>query len=133
MAAAPGSQEELVRALQAEAEQSVSELTGAQNKLSAEVAELGAATANMSSIDEALQLDEVQQNKLVLQVSQQQQEMVSSGLEELRQECSCQVHTLAELLIEKLLLVREKACLEVKLRAAEWDRQGLAEQLAEAR
>lgn len=52
-----------------QAEQSVAELTGAQNKLTAEIADLQVAAANMSSINEALALDKVQLNKLVLQVS----------------------------------------------------------------
>ena len=52
-----------------QAEQSVAELTGAQNKLSAEGADLRVATANMSSMNEALALDKVQLSKLVLQVS----------------------------------------------------------------
>ena len=60
-------QQKLFSSLQAE--QSVAELTGAQNKLSAEIAHLRVATANMSSINEALALDKVQLNKLVLQVS----------------------------------------------------------------
>lgn len=52
-----------------QAEQSVAELTGAQNKQSSEIADLHVATAKMSSINEALALDKVQLNKLVLQVS----------------------------------------------------------------
>ena len=55
--------------LSLQAEQSVAELTGAQNKLSAEGADLRVAAANMSSMNEALALDKVQLSKLVLQVS----------------------------------------------------------------
>lgn len=62
-----------------------------------------------------------------------QQESSSSGLEQLRQESSRQGHALARVSKEKELLVREKAALEVRLAAVERDRQGLSEQLAEAR
>lgn len=55
--------------LSSQAEQSATELAGAQNKLTAEMADLRAAAANMSRINEALALDKVQLNKLVLQVS----------------------------------------------------------------
>lgn len=55
--------------LSLQAEQAVAELTGAQNKLSAEAADLRVATAKMSSMNEALALDKVQLSKLVLQVS----------------------------------------------------------------
>lgn len=47
----------------------MAELTGAQNKLNAERADLQAAAAKMSSINEALALDKVQLNKYVWQVS----------------------------------------------------------------
>lgn len=66
------------------------------------------------------------------QVSRQQ-ESSRSGLEQLRQESSRQGHALAEVCAEKELLVREKAALEVRLAAMERERQGLSEQLAEAR
>ena len=62
-----------------------------------------------------------------------QQESASSGLEQLRQESSRQGHALAKVSKEKELLVHEKAALEVRLAAVERDRQGLSEQLAEAR
>ncbi|KAM6298838.1 uncharacterized protein AAHN32_008310 [Aegotheles albertisi] len=62
-----------------------------------------------------------------------QQESARSGLEQLRQESSRQGHALATLCEEKEELVREKAVLEVRLAAMERDRQGLSEQLAEAR
>ncbi|XP_074461573.1 uncharacterized protein LOC141750428 isoform X3 [Larus michahellis] len=71
------------------------------------------------------------QEKL-LEVSRQQ-ESSRSGLEQLRQESSRQGHALAEVCAEKELLVREKAALEVRLAAMERERQGLSEQLAEAR
>ncbi|XP_076208528.1 centrosome-associated protein CEP250-like [Aptenodytes patagonicus] len=61
---------ELAMALE-KAEQSVAELTGAQNKLSAEIAELRVATANTSGINEALALDKAQLNELVLQLEQE--------------------------------------------------------------
>lgn len=47
----------------------MAELTRAQNKLNAERADLQAAAAKMSSINEALALDKVQLNKHVWQVS----------------------------------------------------------------
>lgn len=62
-----------------------------------------------------------------------QHESARSGLEQLRQESSRQGHALATLCEEKEELVREKAVLEVRLAAMERDRQGLSEQLAEAR
>ncbi|XP_075032013.1 uncharacterized protein LOC142094075 [Calonectris borealis] len=62
-----------------------------------------------------------------------QQESASSGLEQLRQESSRQGRALAKVSEEKELLVREKAALEVRLAATERNRQGLSEQLAEAR
>ncbi|KAM6288821.1 LOW QUALITY PROTEIN: uncharacterized protein AAHN32_013785 [Aegotheles albertisi] len=62
-----------------------------------------------------------------------QQESARSGLEQLCQESSRQGHALATLCEEKEELVCEKAVLEVRLAAMEQDRQGLSEQLAEAR
>ncbi|XP_075267038.1 centrosome-associated protein CEP250-like [Opisthocomus hoazin] len=62
-----------------------------------------------------------------------QQESASSAREQLRQESSRQGHALAKASKEKKLLVQEKAALELRLAAMEWDRQGLSEQLAEAR
>ncbi|KAK4812577.1 hypothetical protein QYF61_009749 [Mycteria americana] len=62
-----------------------------------------------------------------------QQELASSGLEQLHQESSRQGHALAKVSKEKELLAHEKAALEVRLAATERDRQGLSEQLAEAR
>uniref|UniRef100_A0A669QQS9 Centrosomal protein 250 n=1 Tax=Phasianus colchicus TaxID=9054 RepID=A0A669QQS9_PHACC len=63
---------ELTVALE-KAEKSVAALTGAQNKLNSEIADLHVAAAKMSSINEALALDKVELNKLVLQVSSFQQ------------------------------------------------------------
>ncbi|KAM6113112.1 LOW QUALITY PROTEIN: centrosome-associated protein CEP250-like, partial [Pterocles gutturalis] len=199
---------ELSMALE-KAEQSVAELRGAQRKQSAEIADLRGAAAKMSSINEALALDKVQLNTLVLQLEQgnnvlsakvddlerariceeeklnlcerrnaelcaekalleqllkqaeeqqeelqvelralaaekaetqeklsqvsRQQESASSGLEQLRQESSRQGHALAKVSQEKELLVHEKAALEARLAAVERHRQGLSEQLAEAR
>ncbi|CAM9144037.1 unnamed protein product, partial [Bubo scandiacus] len=53
--------------------------------------------------------------------------------EQLRQESSRQGHALATVSKEKELLEHEKAALEVRLAALQRDRQGLSEQLAEAR
>ncbi|XP_071671633.1 uncharacterized protein [Patagioenas fasciata] len=66
------------------------------------------------------------------QVSRQQ-ESASTGLEQLRQESSRQGLALAKVSEEKEVLVQEKAALELRLAAVERDRQGLSEQLAEAR
>ena len=55
--------------LSLQGEQSVAELRGAQNKPSAEGADLHVAAAQMSSVSEALALDKVRLNKLVSQVS----------------------------------------------------------------
>ncbi|KFV71282.1 Centrosome-associated protein CEP250, partial [Dryobates pubescens] len=200
--------QELAMALE-KAEQSVAELTGAQNKMSAERADLQVAAAKMSSISEALALDKVQLNKLLLQLEQEndllsgrvgeleraklsdleklnlcerrneelsaekarleqllekaeeqqeglqlelvrlaeekaetqgkfnqvchQQELASSGLEQLQQEAWRQGQALAKAAKEKEVLAREKAALEVQLAALQRDRHSLAEQLAEAR
>ncbi|XP_054029312.1 centrosome-associated protein CEP250 [Dryobates pubescens] len=200
--------QELAMALE-KAEQSVAELTGAQNKMSAERADLQVAAAKMSSISEALALDKVQLNKLLLQLEQEndllsgrvgeleraklsdleklnlcerrneelsaekarleqllekaeeqqeglqlelvrlaeekaetqgkfnqvchQQELASSGLEQLQQEAWRQGQALAKAAKEKEVLAREKAALEVRLAALQRDRHSLAEQLAEAR
>lgn len=62
-----------------------------------------------------------------------QQESASTGLEQLRQESSRQGLALAKVSEEKEVLVQEKAALELRLAAVERDRQGLSEQLAEAR
>ncbi|XP_071671637.1 centrosome-associated protein CEP250-like [Patagioenas fasciata] len=238
---------ELTMALE-KAEQSVAELTRTQKQLSVEIADLRAAAANMSSINEALEVEKVQLNHLVLQVSRvakalasclspaaaasqpsclpavglagcanvvpcplerenevvsekvaglerarvceqerlswcertkaelcaekaqleqllqeaeeqqeglrvqlrrlaeekeetreqlsevsRQQESASTGLEQLRQESSRQGLALAKVSEEKEVLVQEKAALELRLAAVERDRQGLSEQLAEAR
>ncbi|XP_065501542.1 centrosome-associated protein CEP250-like isoform X2 [Caloenas nicobarica] len=122
---------ELTTALE-KAEQSVAELTRTQKQLSAETADLRVAAANMSSLNEALAVEKVQLNNLVLQVSRQQ-ESASTGLEQLRQESSRQGLALAKVSEEKEVLVQEKAALELRLAAVERDRQGLSEQLAEAR
>lgn len=58
-----------VAVLSLQAEKSVAALTGAQNKLNSEIADVRVAAAKMSSINEALALDKVELNKLVLQVS----------------------------------------------------------------
>lgn len=55
--------------LSLQAEQSVAELTRTQKSLSVEIADLRAAAANVSSISEALAVEKVQLNNLVLQVS----------------------------------------------------------------
>lgn len=64
--------------LSLQAEQSLAELTGAQNKLSAETADLRVAVVKMSSINEALALDKVQLSQLVLQVSRVAKDLARS-------------------------------------------------------
>ncbi|XP_061298055.1 centrosome-associated protein CEP250-like [Pezoporus flaviventris] len=62
-----------------------------------------------------------------------QQDSTKLDLEQLLQESSGQVHTLARMSSKKELLVRKVAALEVQLSALEQDRQGLSEQLTQAR
>ncbi|XP_062460088.1 centrosome-associated protein CEP250 [Pezoporus occidentalis] len=62
-----------------------------------------------------------------------QQDSTKLDLEQLPQESSGQVHTLARMSSKKELLVRKVAALEVQLPALEQDRQGLSEQLTQAR
>jgi len=62
-----------------------------------------------------------------------QQGSAGSAWEQQRQESSRQGHALTEVSKEKELLVQEKAALELRLAAMERDRQGLSEQLAEAK
>jgi len=62
-----------------------------------------------------------------------QQGSASSAREQLHQESSHQGHALAKASKEEELLVQEKAALQLRLAAMERDRQGLSEQLAEAR
>ncbi|XP_076208172.1 uncharacterized protein LOC143167045 isoform X3 [Aptenodytes patagonicus] len=118
---------ELAMALE-KAERSVAELTGAQNKLSAEIAELRVATANTSGINEALALDKAQLNELVLQL-EQENEVLSGKVDGMeRAKISDQ---------EKLNLCRrtneelcaEKAHLEQLLKKAEEQQEGLRVQL----
>ncbi|KAM6113106.1 LOW QUALITY PROTEIN: uncharacterized protein FYW35_008319 [Pterocles gutturalis] len=80
----------------------------------------------------ALAAEKAETQEKLSQVSRQQ-ESASSGLEQLRQESSRQGHALAKVSQEKELLVHEKAALEARLAAVERHRQGLSEQLAEAR
>ncbi|XP_076208163.1 uncharacterized protein LOC143167043 isoform X1 [Aptenodytes patagonicus] len=118
---------ELAMALE-KAERSVAELTGAQNKLSAEIAELRVATANTGGINEALALDKAQLNELVLQL-EQENEVLSGKVDGMeRAKISDQ---------EKLNLCRrtneelcaEKAHLEQLLKKAEEQQEGLRVQL----
>ncbi|XP_053921385.1 trichohyalin-like [Cuculus canorus] len=107
-------------------------------ELSAEKAHLEQLLKKAEEQEKGLQVElmalrkEKEESQEELQVSQQQQELVRSGLEELRQECCRQADALAKMSREKELLVQEKADLEVRLRDTEWDRRGLSEQLAEA-
>ncbi|KAM6093308.1 uncharacterized protein LJ206_006042 isoform 4-T4 [Theristicus caerulescens] len=118
---------ELTMALQ-RAEQSVAELTGAQNKLSAEAADLRVATAKLSSINEALALDKVQLEKLVLQL-EQENDVLSGKVDEMeRAKVSGQEKlNLCERMNEELSA--EKAHLEQLLKKAEEQQEGLQVQL----
>ncbi|XP_074742528.1 centrosome-associated protein CEP250-like [Strix uralensis] len=156
---------ELTMALE-KAEQSVAELRGAQNKPSAEVADLHVAAAKMSSVSEALALDKVARcsesppgaaaeesggatggaagraedtgrgegrNPRAAQSGLPPARVSSQRSEQLCQESSRQGHALATVSKEKEFLEHEEAALEVRLAALQRDRQGLSEQLAEAR
>ncbi|XP_069655707.1 centrosome-associated protein CEP250-like [Haliaeetus albicilla] len=118
---------ELTVALE-KAEQSVAELTGAQNKLTAEIADLHVAAANVSSINEALALDKVQLNKLVLQL-EQEYDVLSGKVDEMeRAKISGQEKlNLCERTNEALSA--EKAHLEQLLKKAEEQQEGLQAEL----
>ncbi|XP_069634663.1 centrosome-associated protein CEP250-like [Haliaeetus albicilla] len=118
---------ELTVALE-KAEQSVAELTGAQNKLTAEIADLHVAAANVSSINEALALDKVQLNKLVLQL-EQEHDVLSGKVDEMeRAKISGQEKlNLCERTNEALSA--EKAHLEQLLKKAEEQQEGLQAEL----
>ncbi|NXO52537.1 CP250 protein, partial [Aramus guarauna] len=119
--------QELAVALE-KAEQSVAELTGAQKKLSAEVADLRVATANMSGINEALALDKVQLNKLVLQLEQEHEVLSGKVAEMERARISDQERlNLCEGTNEELCA--EKARLEQLLKKAEEHQEGLQVEL----
>ncbi|XP_071671577.1 centrosome-associated protein CEP250-like isoform X1 [Patagioenas fasciata] len=77
--------------------------------------------------------EEKEETREQLSEVSRQQESASTGLEQLRQESSRQGLALAKVSEEKEVLVQEKAALELRLAAVERDRQGLSEQLAEAR
>ncbi|KAM6194851.1 uncharacterized protein WM294_010587 [Sarcoramphus papa] len=118
---------ELTMALE-KAEQAVAELSEAQNKLSAEAADLHVATAKMSSMNEALALDKVQLGKLVLQL-EQENEVLSGKVDEMeRAKISDQEKlTLCERTNEELSA--EKAHLEQLLKKAEEQQEGLQVEL----
>ncbi|XP_057241305.1 centrosome-associated protein CEP250 [Malurus melanocephalus] len=110
------------------AERSVAELTGAQNKLNAERADLQAAAAKMSSINEALALDKVQLNKHVWQL-EQEKEVLSAKVDEMeRAKISEQEKlNLCERANEELCT--EKARLKKLLKEAEEQREELCMEL----
>ncbi|XP_053921384.1 centrosome-associated protein CEP250-like isoform X2 [Cuculus canorus] len=118
---------ELAVALE-KAEQSVAKLTGAQNQLSAEVADLRAATADMGSINEALAWDKVQLNKLVLQLEEETEALSRRVDETERRKISEQEKLqLCERMNEELSA--EKAHLEQLLKKAEEQEKGLQVEL----
>nr|XP_041576235.1 centrosome-associated protein CEP250 isoform X6 [Taeniopygia guttata] len=107
-----------------EAERSVAELTGAQNKLNAERADLQAAAAKMSSINEALALDKVQLNKYVWQL-EQEKEVLSAKVDEMEREKICEQEKLNLCERANKELCAEKARLEQLLQEAEEQREEL--------
>ncbi|NXT81098.1 CP250 protein, partial [Zapornia atra] len=110
------------------AEQAVTELTGAQNKQSSEVADLRAATANMSAINEALALDKVQLNKLVLQL-EQEKEVLSDKVDEMERARICDEEKLYLCERRNEELCAEKARLMQLLEKAEEQQEGLQVEL----
>ncbi|KAM9650031.1 uncharacterized protein ACIBXB_012009 [Morphnus guianensis] len=119
--------QELAAALE-KAEQSVAELTGAQNKLSAEIADLHVAAANMSSINEALALDKVQLNKLVLQL-EQEHDVLSGKVDEMERAKISDQEKLNLWERTNEALSAEKAHLEQLLKKAEEQQEGLQVEL----
>ncbi|XP_077643167.1 centrosome-associated protein CEP250 isoform X6 [Lonchura striata] len=107
-----------------EAERSVAELTGAQNKLNAERADLQAAAAKMSSINEALALDKVQLNKYVWQL-EQEKEVLSAKVDEMERAKICEQEKLNFCERANKELYAEKAQLEQLLKEAEEQREEL--------
>ncbi|XP_016158603.1 PREDICTED: centrosome-associated protein CEP250 [Ficedula albicollis] len=106
------------------AEQSVAELTGAQNKLNAERADLQAATVKMSSINEALALDKVQLNKYVWQL-EQEKEVLSAKVDEMERAKICEQEKLNFCERANEELCAEKARLEHLLKEAEEQQEEL--------
>ncbi|KAF2974225.1 hypothetical protein EK904_008616, partial [Melospiza melodia maxima] len=115
--------DEFARALE-KAERSVAELTGAQNKLNAERADLQAAAAKMSSINEALALDKVQLNKYVWQL-EQEKEALSAKVDEMETAKICEQEKLNFCERANKELCAEKARLEQLLKEAEEQREEL--------
>ncbi|XP_053814669.1 centrosome-associated protein CEP250 [Vidua chalybeata] len=106
------------------AERSVAELTGAQNKLNAERADLQAAAAKMSSINEALALDKVQLNKYMWQL-EQEKEVLSAKVDEMERAKICEQEKLNFCERANKELCAEKARLEQLLKEAEEQREEL--------
>ncbi|XP_054130361.1 centrosome-associated protein CEP250-like [Melozone crissalis] len=106
------------------AQRSVAELTGAQNKLNAERADLQAAAAKMSSINEALALDKVQLNKYVWQL-EQEKEALSAKVDEMERAKICEQEKLNFCERANKELCAEKARLEQLLKEAEEQREEL--------
>ncbi|XP_057891973.1 centrosome-associated protein CEP250 isoform X1 [Melospiza georgiana] len=115
--------DEFARALE-KAERSVAELTGAQNKLNAERADLQAAAAKMSSINEAFALDKVQLNKYVWQL-EQEKEALSAKVDEMETAKICEQEKLNFCERANKELCAEKARLEQLLKEAEEQREEL--------
>ncbi|XP_019406256.1 PREDICTED: centrosome-associated protein CEP250 isoform X2 [Crocodylus porosus] len=132
---------ELILALE-KAEQSVASLTGAQNELKAEVADLRDVAAKMSGINEVLALDKVQLNQFVLQLEQENQALLSkiekmeraktSVQEELSQskrvyEELCTEKKQLEQLLQKTEMLQEE--LQVELKTLREERKEIQEKL----
>uniref|UniRef100_A0A8C5TD00 Centrosomal protein 250 n=1 Tax=Malurus cyaneus samueli TaxID=2593467 RepID=A0A8C5TD00_9PASS len=111
------------------AERSVAELTGAQNKLNAERADLQAAAAKMSSINEALALDKVQLNKHVWQVSGVARDVARCSMDEMERAKISEQEKLNFCERANEELCTEKARLKKLLKEAEEQREELWMQL----
>ncbi|XP_023795758.1 LOW QUALITY PROTEIN: centrosome-associated protein CEP250 [Cyanistes caeruleus] len=106
------------------AERSVAELMGTQNKMNAERADLQAAAAKMSSINEALALDKVQLNKCVWQL-EQEKEVLSAKVGEMERARICEQEKLNFCERANKELCAEKAQLEQLLKEAEEQQEKL--------
>ncbi|XP_033375068.1 centrosome-associated protein CEP250 [Parus major] len=106
------------------AERSVAELMGTQSKMNAERADLQAAAAKMSSINEALALDKVQLNKYVWQL-EQEKEVLSAKVGEMERAKICEQEKLNFCEGANKELCAEKAKLEQLLKEAEEQQEKL--------
>ncbi|XP_077191292.1 centrosome-associated protein CEP250 isoform X2 [Paroedura picta] len=122
---------ELALALE-QAEQTIADLTMAQNKLRSEVADLRDVTAKMSALNESLALDKVDLNQLLLKLEQENQSLLKKvdNLEEIRMSSQKQLNQ-TERINKELHL--EKMQLEQLLHKAEMMQENLQEELRVSR